>query len=488
MKRALIVVLAVLLGLAAVVVWRASTARSHQIRAAWTRDMTADANLAAAHLSRAVTFRTVSGQDDGAMPDAEFEGLEQFLDDAYPRVHASLTKERVARHSLLYEWRGRDQTLKPLLLLAHLDVVPVEEGPGATWDEPPFSGRIANGFVWGRGSLDDKVAVIGILEAVEALLEHGYTPRRSVYLAFGEDEERGGQHGATSIARLLASRGVQVESLLDEGAEIDEGAIPGLAGPPALIAIAEKGQVNVELTVEARGGHSSTPPPQTAVGILSAAIVRLEAEQMKASLSGPTREALEFVGPELAFGPRLVMCNLWLFAPIVEHLLLADPGTAAMIRTTTAVTMVQGGVKVNVLPSRARAVVNFRIRPGDSVAGVLAHVANAVADPRVHLRAMAEQALAEPLPASSTASPAFRLLQTTIAQVFPDTIVAPMITPGGTDAHHYRALTANIYRFVPIRQGPSDFARWHGRNERLSVKVLGDAVDFYRQYIRNASE
>ncbi len=488
MKRAVTVVLAVLLGLAAVVVWRATAATSRQVHVTWARDMRADADAAAAHLSRALTFRTVSSQEADAIPDAEFQGLEQFLDDTYPHVHASLTKERVARHSLLYTWRGRDQTLKPLLLLAHLDVVPVEEGPGAEWTEPPFSGAITDGFVWGRGALDDKEAVIGVLEAVESLLAHGYTPRRSVYLAFGEDEERGGQRGATSIARLLASRGVQVESLLDEGAEIDEGAVPGLSAPPALIAIAEKGQVNVELTVEARGGHSSTPPPQTAVGILSAAIAHLEAQQMKAALTGPARETLEFIGPELALGPRLVMCNLWLFAPLVEHLLLSDPGTAAMIRTTTAATIVQGGVKVNVLPSHARAVVNFRIRPGDSVAAVLAHVARAIGDSRVKLRAMSEQALAEPLPASSTSSPAFLLLQKTIAQVFPDTVVAPMITPGGTDAHHYRALTTNIYRFVPIRQGPSDSARWHGRNERLAVKALGDAVDFYRQYIRNASE
>ena len=473
----------VLLG---VLVFRAVTTSSRQVRVAWTRDVTVDANAAATHLARAVTFRTVSTAD-GAVSDEEFEGLERFIDDTYPRVRAELVKERVARHSLLYTWRGSDAGLKPTLLLAHLDVVLVEPGTEALWTEPPFEGRIANGFIWGRGALDDKVAVIGLLESVEALLARGYVPRRTVCLAFGEDEETGGRRGATAIAALLAARGVTAESLLDEGGEIDEGVIDGLAAPAAFVAVAEKGQVNVELVAEARGGHSSTPPAQTAVGIVGAAIARLEADQMTASLSGPARESLEYLGPELPFLSRLVMTNLWLFAPLVQRMLLADSAAAAMIRTTTAPTIIQGGVKENVLPARVRAVVNFRIRPGDTIDGVLAHVRDAVADPRVKIRVLKELAMGEPPPPSPTDSLAFRLLQTTIAQVFPDAVFAPTITPGGTDAHHYHAITSNLLRFVPIRQGPSDFARWHGTDERLAVKSFGTAVEFYAQYIRNAA-
>ncbi|MFL5386422.1 MAG: M20 family peptidase [Longimicrobiaceae bacterium] len=441
---------------------------------------------AAERLAGSLRIRTISHETPAAFDAAAFQALHTYLQAQFPRVHAQLRREAVATHSLLYTWPGSDPSLKPVLLMGHLDVVPVEPGTERNWQVEPFGGRIADGFVWGRGAIDNKSAVVGMLEAVEMLLGEGYRPARTVYLAYGHDEEVGGTRGARQIAALLKSRGVELEMVLDEGGVIGDGVLPGISRPTALVGIAEKGFVSIELTTRAAGGHSSLPPRESAIGILGAAIARLEQNQMPARLEGPTRQLFERVGPHFPFAQRAVFANLWATRPLVMDRLEESPTTNAMVRTTTATTIFRAGTKENVLASHARTVVNFRILPGDSVRGVLDHVRRVVADPRVEAR-IASGFTAEPSAVSSTASGSFRTLERTIRSVAPDVTVAPYLVVVVADARYFQDLSRNIFRFLPLRLTSEDLKRIHGTNERLAVRDYEQAVRIYRQLILNSS-
>ncbi len=487
-KLRLLVILFVLalVALAGVLLYRTLRYPSRQVQVAPAPDVALDVNAAAEHLAQALRFQTISNADPAQFKADEFLKFHEYLAQTFPRTHAALTREVVANYSLLYKWPGQDEHLKPILLLAHMDVVPVESGTEGAWAQPPFAGRIADGYVWGRGALDDKASVVGILEAVEQLLGEGYKPRRTIYLAFGHDEELGGAAGAPALAALLDSRGVTPEYVLDEGGAITEGILKGTSHPVAVVGTAEKGFVSLELTVEGTGGHSSAPPSQTAVGILGAAVGRLEADQMPAQLKGVAQQMLDAVGPEMNFLPRIALANLWLTRPLVVRQLAATPATNALLRTTTAATVFEGGVKDNVLPTKARAVLNFRILPGDTVAGVVEHVRRTVNDSRVKIEALKGTAMSEPSSISATDAAGYRLIERTIRELFPATAVAPALTIGATDARHYARLCPNVYRFAPARIRAEDLERIHGTNERLSVENFAQFIKFYRQLIRNS--
>ena len=485
MKKALLIIAFTLLALCSVILFRAARFTSKQIAIAPVTDASINAQEVAKHLAGALRFQTVSNEGGGQTNAEAFLGLHKYLAQTFPKLHEKLSQEVVADYSLLYTWKGHDDRLRPILLMSHLDVVPVVPGTEAQWTQPPFAGRIADGFIWGRGALDDKVGVLGILEAVEKLAGEGYQPQRTVYFAFGHDEESKG-HGAAIMAKLLGERGVTFDSILDEGGLITNGIVPGIAVPTALVAVAEKASVSVDLTVETEGGHSSTPPKQTAIGVLSAAIKRLEDNPMPSRIGGAMARSFAYLGPELPFLPRLAIANLWLFDSFIRQQLAANPTSDATIRTTTAVTIIEGGVKENVLPPQARAVVNFRILPGDKVNDVLAHVRQTVADPRVNIALHGDNPR-EPSNLSSDDTESFRLLQRTISQVFPQTIVVPNLSIAATDTRNYEKLSDNIYRFAPAKVGPDDLKRIHGTNERIAVDNYRDAVRFYVQYLRNAT-
>jgi carboxypeptidase PM20D1 len=361
--------------------------------------------------------------------------------------------------------------------------VPIETGTEDEWSYPPFGGEIGDGFVWGRGAMDDKGSLIAVLEGVETLLGQGFRPKRTVYLAFGHDEEVGGDAGAAAIAKLLRERRIAPFLVLDEGGAIADGFLPGLDRPIALVGTAEKGSASVDIAVNVEGGHSSVPPRQSAIGILSRAVARLEDNPIPGGIKGPFRDMLLEVGREMPFSRRLVLANLWLFGPLVERQLARVPATDSMLRTSTAVTMIDGGVKANVLPSKATAVVNFRIAPGDTVESVLDHVRRVVADPRVEVVEAREAR--NPSPVSPTDSDGFRLVERTIRQLYPEAVVAPYLLPGGTDSRHFEGLTPNVYRFGAIRVDASDLRRAHGTDERVAVDVLARMVSFYMQLLMN---
>ncbi len=434
-------------------------------------------------LAAALRFRTVSHQE--APPDAEaFLGLHRFLRDSFPRVHATLEREVVADYSLLYRWPGRDRSLAPLLLTAHLDVVPVPNASLDAWEHAPFEGAIAEGFVWGRGALDDKVGLLGILEAVEQLLARGFVPRRTVLLAFGHDEELGGEVGAGAITQRLESDGVRLWATLDEGMVILESGLPGLLDRPlALIGIAEKGFLTLRLTAHAEGGHSSMPPPSGAIGRLARAVLALEAHPQPIRTGGVWDATVAALAPHLSWSRRLLLTT-WPFTVLARSRLTRDPALNASVRTTTAVTMAGAGTKTNVLPTEAWAIANFRIVPGDTSGAVVERVREAIDDPGIEIEVLRAT---EASRSSDPRSESYRKLEETVHATLPDTVVAPALVLGGTDSKHYGRLAENSYRFTPIRLGSKDRSRVHGVNERIGVDVYRDAIRFYEAFLERAT-
>lgn len=487
MRRVLAVTVALLLVLAGVLLVRAASLPSLQPEAEALEPLVVDEDGAVARLAGAVRFATISEEDRSRTDTAAFRAFHAYLEASFPRTHRALRVDTVGGLSLLYTWGGADPDLPPVVLMAHQDVVPADST--GSWTHPPFGGVVADGHVWGRGTLDDKGSLVAILEAVETLLGSGFLPLRTVHLAFGHDEEIGGTRGAAAMARTLDARGVdQYALVLDEGGAVVRGMIPGMEGAAALVGIAEKGYADVELVVEGRGGHSSTPPRETAVGILARALARLEEHPFPVRLAGPTEAMFTWLAPEMPLVPRALFANLWLTRPAVERILVSGPTTAATVRTTTAPTMLSGSEKPNVLPLRARAVVNHRILPGETRATVVERVREVVDDDRVAARLLGEDG-ADPSPVSRVDGRAFRTLARTIREVLgPDeVVVAPYLVLGGTDAKHFASRSDRVYRFLPAPVGDGDLARMHGVDERLAVASHLTAVRFYHRLLENVA-
>lgn len=446
-----------------------------------------DTEAIARHLAGALRFRTISYEDSSRFPDAEFAALRDYLASTYPLAHDALRREIVGRGTLLYTWPGTDSTLAPMVLMSHQDVVPVEDGTESEWTHGPFDGVVADGYVWGRGALDDKSGVVTILEAVDRLLAHGVRPRRTVMLVFGHDEEVGGWGGAASAAALLHERGVRPMMVLDEGGAFMRGAFPGVDRPIAFIGVGEKSPFSVVLRAEGEGGHSSSPARESAIGVLAEAVSRLERTPMPGRLRGASREMLEALAADMSFGRRLVMANLWLFRPLVEREFEREPGMAAMLRTTMAPTIIAGGVKENVIPSHAEAVVNVRLMPDDSVPGVLAHIRRVVDDPRVTVAVRDTVHPPGAVPLAPRSGAPWHAVRASVEDIAPEAIAVPYLLSGATDSWHFLRLTDAVYRFMPVPLVPGDLARYHGRDERVPVAALADAVRFYEALLQRVA-
>jgi carboxypeptidase PM20D1 len=447
--------------------------------------ITLDSAGAADRLAQAIRLRTISWGPDAPTEDEAFRSMQVLLEHSFPRIQSTLSRDIVNGDSLLYRWQGSDPALAPILLIAHMDVVPGDMGTTANWTHGPFSGDVADGYIWGRGTLDDKSAVMGALEAVEYLLGQGVTPKRSVYLAFGHDEELDGAQGAAKIVALLNARGIKFDFSLDEGLTVLVGMVPGLSPPAALIGVTEKGYLSLQLTAEGEGGHVSMPPLETSVGRLAKAIARLEAHQMPAALQPPASTMLDDLAPRTSFWTRLLVANRWLFGPLLMARLEASPETNALIRTTTAPTLFTGGIKENVLPGDARATVNFRLLPGDSIDDVMTHVRTAIDDPLVRVEPIGIRGEAPPL--ADVEGRGFALLSRTIGQIFPDAVVAPGLVLAGTDSVNYAPLVQSSYRFLPVALNAEDLGRVHGVDERISIANYERLIRFYVEFLRNAT-
>jgi len=473
---------AVIMGGVGLALVRASTMESLQPDVDPT-DEPVDEDRVAELLGQALRFRTVSHHDESRADPRPFEALNAWLPEAWPGMHASPDIQVEAFGlSRLYTWEGTDPSLPPVMLMAHTDVVPVEDA--SSWSRDPWSGAVEDGHVWGRGAIDMKASMVGFMEATDALGAEGFRPKRTVYLALGHDEEVGGHQGHEQMAAALAQRGVRLGWVLDEGLVITDGIVPGLTAPAALIGTSEKGYLTVELLAEGLGGHSSMPPPQSAAGIVAGAAARLEASPFPADVGGPVEQMFIWLAPEMDFVKRLAFANLWLFGPVVQGKLEARNNTNATLRTTIAVTQLEGSVQENVLPQQARAVVNLRLHPRDSIESALQHVEAAVDDPRVEVRPVEDSIHSEPSPVSSTQSDGWQVITRSIREVHPEVIVAPGLMVGGTDSRWYVPVADDVYRFHPAWLGPVDTDRIHGTDERISTRNLADYVRFYRRVLQ----
>jgi carboxypeptidase PM20D1 len=431
------------------------------------------------HLAEAVQIRTVGGSGFSA---AAFDEFHALLRRTYPLTHERLVWETVGGHSLLYCWSGTRGEAAPVLLVAHMDVVPVEPGTQEDWEHPPFSGARSGGYLWGRGSLDAKGPLIAIFEAVESLLAEGFEPEPSVYISIGHDEETGGSGGAAEVAELLAARGVRFGLVLDEGGVVGEGLFAGAAGPIALLGIGEKGYLDVELSVMGHGGHSALAPAGTVIGRLAAAVARLEEHPM------PVRTEIQrdFFAAVYPRARALAQHGAGLLGVLSgrrrQPTLLSD----ALVRTTGAATIIEGGIEPNVLPQRARAVVNFRVLPGDTAEDVLTHVRSVVGDD-VRVAEIAGAGCGDAPPLSDPRSASFRMVADIIDDVFPGVVVAPWIVMGTTDSRYFTPIADAIYRFVPFRVSAADLGRIHGTGERIRISDADGAVAFYRRFLARAT-
>lgn len=438
------------------------------------------------NLSEALTYQTISDRDPKKMDFGEFEKFHEFLKRAYPLAHGRLELEKLSYASLLYRWKGQNPSLAPIAMLSHQDVVPISKGTLGDWTHPPFDGFDDGEFIWGRGALDMKNHLIGVMESVETLLAEGFTPERDVYLCFGHDEEvmSSEDSGAKTIVKTLNSRGIKLDCVLDEGGAMLPVNIKGVINKRlAGIGIAEKGHADFRISTHAKGGHSSQPPKHSALGRLADVIKNLENNQFKSELTPMMRSLFDKIGRNASYPVRAVVCNLWLLKYPVLAVMKRIPPAACMIRTTTAVTQAEGSPASNVLPQKASITGNFRIMPGMEVKDVEEHIKK-VAGKDVEVELIKGQ---NPSNVSPTDSRAFLAIDEICRAMNRDNIVAPFLVMGGTDARNYEPICDNVYRYSPFTVNSSLLLACHGTNERIPVSSLEDAVAFFKRYIKKLS-
>lgn len=482
-------VLALLLALMLVVVGKTFLTSSKQLQVAPEKPVAVDSAAAASRLSAAVKLQTISSATDAEASADAFKALHQHIQTSYPKLHAALKRELVGSYGLLYTWPGSDPKAKGIALFAHQDVVPIAPGTEKDWQQPPFSGVIDGGFIWGRGAWDNKSNLFSQLEAVEMLVASGFQPKQTVYLFFGQDEEVSGHRGAEVLAKRFKAENVKLEFILDEGTLIIEGILKGLDKPAALIGMAEKGYLTVILTATATPGHSSMPPPsprESAIGMMSAALSRLEDKQFPVQIRGLAGDMFDTLAPEMTSPTnRIALSNLWLTKSLLESQLSKSASTAALMRTTTALTVMNAGERDNVLPGRAEAKVNFRVLPGDTSDDVIKHTLLAVGE--APIKAAKHPGFSEPSKVARTDAAGYQAIAKSVRQLHPDVIVAPSLMLGATDSRYFDDIADNVYKFSPVRAGPNDLVRFHGTNERISVANYTEMIQFYYQLLKNAT-
>jgi len=438
----------------------------------------------AQRLAEAVRIPTISYQDRELIDYSQFAHFNQFLRDNYPRVFDALEVETVNGFSLLLRWPGSDPALAPVLFTAHTDVVPVEPGTEGDWQHPPFAGVVADGRIYGRGTLDDKVGVLSLLEAAQQLLAEGFEPRRGIVFAFGHDEEISGHDGASALAARMRELGLHFSWMVDEGGMLVSDN-PLLAGMTlAMVNIAEKGYLTLTLQATGEGGHSSNPPAVSTIGRLANALARIEASPFPPRLTPPVVAMFEALAPQMAQPERMVFENLWLTDGLVARRMAQERSTTPFVRTTTALTMFNAGVKENVVPQRAVAVVNFRLLPGDTPAGIVSYIREVVDDPRVEISYEEWENL--PRVADHVGS-GFAVIKAAVERVYPAAVVVPSLLTATTDTRHYVDLVDNQYRFHGVEMVTSQVTSIHGTNEYVGVTSYEKSIEIAVGMIELAS-
>ena len=435
--------------------------------------------IAITRFREALTYKTISYFEEEQRDTAEFLRFHQFLADSYPMID-SLLEKKIFNYSVLYKWKGSDESKKGIVLMGHFDVVPVDTSTMDKWEALPFSGDLKEGKIYGRGTMDDKINVISWMETVEILMNEGYQPEQTIFFSFGHDEEVGGDNGAKLVADYLEEQKIDISFVLDEGGFIAEaGMLEGLEKSLAMINTAEKGYVSYRLTINTPGGHSSAPPSDNTIGSLAKAIVLLEENQFDYEMVPLLETQISRIGPHFTdFKAKMAFANTWLFGEKILEGLNAH--------TTTAPTMIAGGVKDNVIPTEASVVVNFRIMPGETADNVKEHIVKLIDDDRINVEVLNQST--EPSSFSDTNSDSYKLIEQTIYQLFPDVVVSPGLLGGGTDSKHFQSVADNVYRFYPTRINPDNRGGFHGNNENITVYNYFETIQFNYQLMKNLLE
>ncbi len=433
------------------------------------------------HLQKAIQCATISFADSSTEKAKPFVELRNLIETAYPLVNKTMSREIVGGFSYLYKWEGKNPALAPYIFMAHQDVVPIEQSSRHLWKAEPFSGALIDNTIYGRGAIDNKCNLISILEASEKLLQQGFQPERTIYYVFGEDEEIGGYKGALPISKLLEARGIKAELLIDEGGIVTKEKVPGVTKPVALLGTAEKGYLNLEFSVQKKGGHSSMPDRETAVDILMAALTKVHDNPFPARFDKATQGFLDYLGPEMGFPSNMAFANQWLFKSLIIKGLDKAPPTRAMIHTTAVTTIINAGVKENVVPTMATAIVNFRLLPNDSAKVVIENIKKIVHDERVEIK-IKNNHWTEGSTSPIVDGIGFQKINRIVRQTYDNVLVTPFLMIGGTDSKYFENVCDNIIKFSPVL----DPIGFHTHDEQVSLESFKHSIWFFEQLIRDA--
>jgi carboxypeptidase PM20D1 len=474
-----IILLAAAAALLAVLLVRTAAFRPAQTEKPAADAVTADGQRAAESLAAMVRCRTVSRHDHVAEDPAEFQKFRDLLRERYQAIHKSCTLDRVGRTGLLYRWPGKSAAA-PAVFMAHYDVVPADP---ETWSKPPFDGIFENGVLWGRGTLDTKGTLVGVVEAAETLIGQGFVPENDIYLAFSGEEEIAGD-SAADIVSELERRGVSPVLVLDEGGAVVTGVFPGVAAPCALIGTGEKGQTALYMEMSSNGGHASAPPPHTIAGLLAAAVTKVEAHPFPFNLTPPAAEMFDTLGRHSTFAFRLIFANLWLFRGVLDTLCRKSGGELnALVRTTVAVTEMSGSSANNVLPPRASVGLNVRLMGGDSSDAAAERLKRIVGNPDIGFR---KGVTSEASAFSETGrAPGWLKLKDAVSRTWPEAIVSPYLMIAGSDSRHYCRISPNVYRFSAMALSKEERGMIHGNDERIPVEKIETCVRFYIRLMKS---
>jgi len=424
-----------------------------------------------------IQHKTITYRESEKIDRAEFDKFKVMLERNYPKIHATCTREFHGESGILYRWPGKTKG-DPVVLMSHYDVVPVNE---ELWSKPAFSGILENGVIWGRGTLDTKGTLCGVVEAVEKLIGEGFVPENDFYLSFSGDEEISG-NSAPSIVEALKARSIKPKLVLDEGGAVVENVFPGVSKPSALIGVGEKGYMDVVLEMSGKGGHSSAPPAHTLVGKLALALVKLEKKPFKASISPAVKEMFERMGRHSNFTYRLIFANLWFFEPLLKILFSKQGGEMnALMRTTMAPTIMEGSQAFNVMPPKAKVGLNLRLMGTDTIKSALAYIENAVGDPAVKVYCVEGH---EASPVAQTTSEGWQKVERAIEETWEGAIVSPYLMLAASDSRHFCAISDNVLRFSAMTLSKEERGLIHGNDERITVNALMETVAFYVRLIK----